>query len=263
MAVHPRGPSPLAHQQVPRPSIQTTSYLPRRTDRPNLRQPRPTAPPAFVAISRHANQSSGSRGQPSKRKIDRDNLRWDPIPITYAELLPKLIDDGSIVPIQGKPRKPPFPKWYDVNTRCDYHSRVPGHSVENYSALKRKVRSLIRKEKLKFEKSDGPSEVECPYGTKAKMTRQEKEAPREAVFKKAAMPKEKVPITKIGRSEASYSLTTEGSKERSCEPNERQEKNTFQGSTQGLERMSVKRNECEEHNSRTSKRRRILRGNEA
>ena len=51
MAVHPRGPSPLAHQQVPRPSVQTTSYLPRRIGRPNLRQPRPTAPPAFVAIS--------------------------------------------------------------------------------------------------------------------------------------------------------------------------------------------------------------------
>ena len=111
MAVHPRGSSPLAHQQVPRPSVQTTSYLPRRTDRPNLWQPRPIALPAFVATSRHANQSSGSRGQPSRRKIDRDNLRWDPIPITYAELLPKLIDNGSIVPIQGKPRKPPFPKW--------------------------------------------------------------------------------------------------------------------------------------------------------
>ena len=66
MAVHPRGPSPLTHQQVPRPSVQTTSYLPRRTDRPNLRQPRPTAPPVFMATSRHANQPSGSRGQPSR-----------------------------------------------------------------------------------------------------------------------------------------------------------------------------------------------------
>ena len=130
MAVHPRGPSPLTHQQVPRPSVQTTSYLPRRTDRPNLRQPRPTAPPVFMATSRHANQPSGSRGQPSRRKIDSDNLRWDPIPITYAELLPKLTDNGSIVPIQARPRRPPFPKWYDVNIRCDYHSEVLGHRSE-------------------------------------------------------------------------------------------------------------------------------------
>ena len=38
--VHPRSPSPLPNRQVPRPFVQTTSYLPRRTDRPNLQQPR-------------------------------------------------------------------------------------------------------------------------------------------------------------------------------------------------------------------------------
>ena len=51
-AVHPRGQSPSPNQQVPRPFVPTTSYLPRRTDRPNLRQPRPTAPPAFKITSR-------------------------------------------------------------------------------------------------------------------------------------------------------------------------------------------------------------------
>ena len=35
-AVHPRGPSPLSDQQVPRPFIQITSHLPRETHRPNL-----------------------------------------------------------------------------------------------------------------------------------------------------------------------------------------------------------------------------------
>ena len=34
--VHPRGPSPLPNRQVPRPFVQTTSYLLRRTDRPDL-----------------------------------------------------------------------------------------------------------------------------------------------------------------------------------------------------------------------------------
>ena len=58
MAVLPRGPSPLPHQQVFRPSVQTTSYPPHGTDRPNLRQPRPTAPPIFVTTSRHADQPS-------------------------------------------------------------------------------------------------------------------------------------------------------------------------------------------------------------
>ena len=35
--VLPRDPSPLPNRQVPRPFVQTTCYLPRRTDRPNLR----------------------------------------------------------------------------------------------------------------------------------------------------------------------------------------------------------------------------------
>ena len=46
-AVHPRGPAPLPNQQVPQLFVQKMSHLPRGTDRPNLRQPMPTGPPAF------------------------------------------------------------------------------------------------------------------------------------------------------------------------------------------------------------------------
>ena len=151
MAVHPRGLSPLPHQQVPRPFVQTTSHLPWEARHPNLRQPIPTAPPTFGETSRPADQPSGSKGKHSRWKIDKDKLWWDPIPITYAELLPKLIDNGSIVPIQKRPRKPPFPKWYVISTRCNYHSGVPGHFVEDCSALKREVQNLIRGGRLKFE----------------------------------------------------------------------------------------------------------------
>ena len=49
MAVHLRSPSPLPNQQVPRPFVQITSHLSRKTDRPNLWQPMPTASPAFMA----------------------------------------------------------------------------------------------------------------------------------------------------------------------------------------------------------------------
>ena len=71
---------------------------------------------------------------------------------------------------------------------------------------------MINDGKLKFEKSDGPAKVEYPSKEKAKVTRQEKEAPREAIPKKTAMPKEKVPIAKVRKNEASSSSTTEGSK---------------------------------------------------
>ena len=72
------------------------------------------------------------------------------------------------------------------------------------------------------------------------------------------MPKEKVLIAKVRRNEASSSSTTKGSKEQLCEPNGEQEKNTSRDSAQGLERMFVEQNECEEHNLRTLKRRRTL-----
>ena len=72
MAVHPRGPSPSPNQQVPRPFVQTTSYLPRRIDCPNLRQPTPTAPSAFMTTSRPANQPSSSKSKPNRQEIDKN-----------------------------------------------------------------------------------------------------------------------------------------------------------------------------------------------
>ena len=73
--VHPQGPSPFPNQQVPRSFIQTTSYLPRETDHPNLRQPRPTPPPAFRTTSRPIDRSNGSKGELRGQKIEKDKLR--------------------------------------------------------------------------------------------------------------------------------------------------------------------------------------------
>ena len=97
-----------------------------------------------------------------------------------------------------------------------------------------------------------------------KVPKQEEETPNEANLEKTIMPKEKVPITKVGSSS-----TTERSKERSCKLNtEEEEKKALQELAQGLERMFIKQNECittfkEEHNLRTLKRRRTLRSDEA
>ena len=159
--VHPRGPSPLPNRQVPRPFVQTTSYLPRRTDRPDLQQPRLTASPTFRATSRPTDLSSASKGKPNGQKIEKDKPRWDPIPIpiTYTELFPKLVRSGHIELVQFAPLKPPFPRWYNVHTRCDYHDGNPGHPTENCTSLKYKVQELINDGKLTFEDLDGPVEV--------------------------------------------------------------------------------------------------------
>ena len=95
------------------------------------------------------------------------------------------------------PLRPPFPRWYNAHTRCDYHAGNPGHSTENCIALKHKVQDLINDGKLNFEDLDNPAKVEDLSRVKVEITRQEKETAEEANFRKAAMPKEKVPISKV------------------------------------------------------------------
>uniref|UniRef100_A0A9I9E4J9 Uncharacterized protein n=1 Tax=Cucumis melo TaxID=3656 RepID=A0A9I9E4J9_CUCME len=46
-----------------------------------------------------------------------------------------------------------YPKWYDSNARCDYHTRGAGHLTENCLALKRKVQFLINTRLLSFKKA--------------------------------------------------------------------------------------------------------------
>ena len=104
--VHPRGPSPLPPQWIPRSFVQTMSHLPRKTDHLNLRQPRPTAPPAFRTISRPTDLPSASRGEPNGQKFEKEKPRWDPIPITYTELFSKLVKMGHIKPVQLAPLRP-------------------------------------------------------------------------------------------------------------------------------------------------------------
>ena len=77
---------------------------------------------------------------------------------------------------------------------------------------------MIKDGKLKVEDLGRPVEVEDSLRTKAEMPKLEEETPKEVNFEKTTMPKEKAPIAKTGSS-----LTTEGSKERSCEPNPKEE----------------------------------------
>ena len=181
-----------------------------------------------MATSRTVDQPSGSRGKFSRQKIDKDKPRWDPIPITYTELFPKLIEIGHIEPLQLPPLTPPFPRWYNTHVQCDYHTENPGHSIENCTTLKCKVRDLINDGKLKLEDLDRPVQVEDPSRAKVEMARQKHGTPKETSLGKANMPKEKVPIIEVRKSEKGSSTTTEGSKERSCEPNTEEEKEALQ-----------------------------------
>ena len=83
---------------------------------------------------------------------------------------------------------------------------------------------MIKVGKLKIGELNGPIRVEDLFTAKVEVTRQEKEAPREASSRKATMPRDKVPVTKIRRNEMGCSSTAEGSKERPHEHNGEEEK---------------------------------------
>ena len=71
--------------------------------------------------------------------------------MSYEELLPILVRNYGISVIPARPRRPPYPKAYDINARCEYHGGVRGHSTEDFTTFKDKVQSLINADPIKFK----------------------------------------------------------------------------------------------------------------
>ena len=78
------------------------------------------------------NQANSRPARPLRPPIES-------IPMTYAELLPRLIQHQLLARVSVTPMEPPYPRWYDANAICDYHYRIKGHSIENCLALKNQV----------------------------------------------------------------------------------------------------------------------------
>ncbi|XP_052735555.1 uncharacterized protein LOC128197540 [Vigna angularis] len=97
--------------------------------------------------------SYGSSRATERRNYNRDErvANFTPIPMTYTELLPDLLRRNLMKICPTRPIRPPYPKNYDVNARCDYHAGTCGHSTEACKALKHKVQFLIDSGCLKFE----------------------------------------------------------------------------------------------------------------
>ena len=76
--------------------------------------------------------------------------------MTYTELYLKLVQLGSLVPMDIPPMQPSYPIWYNENARCDYHSGNIRHLTEDCTTLKRKVHDLIMARALAFDDEDIP-----------------------------------------------------------------------------------------------------------
>ena len=92
------------------------------------------------------NQNFGQRSNPGERA-----MKFTPLPMTYAELLPDLVKNALVAICPAKTLQPPYPRYYDANAKCEYHSREVGHSIGNCRALKFKVQSLIDSGWLTFQ----------------------------------------------------------------------------------------------------------------
>ena len=111
------------------------------------------AAPTTVAYQRPSQQ--GNQGYNQRRE------NYDPIPMSYAELLPALIQK-KLVQTRPPPAIPsPLPWYYKADQTCAFHQGAPGHSVENCYPLRNEVQRLVKYGILSF-KDMGPNVKDNP-----------------------------------------------------------------------------------------------------
>ena len=111
------------------------------------------AAPNIVAYQRQFQQ--GNQGNNQRRE------NYEPIPMSYAELLPALIQK-NLVQTRPPPAVPsPLPWYYKADQTCAFHQGAPGHNVENCYPLKTEVQKLVKSGVLSF-KDAGPNVKDNP-----------------------------------------------------------------------------------------------------
>ncbi|KAH1188147.1 hypothetical protein GmHk_U059976 [Glycine max] len=113
--------------------------------RPSLNQPQSLS----TALPMTKTTFSTNQKTPTKKKP----VEFTPILVSYADLLPYLLDNSMVAITLSKVHQPPFLLEYDSNATCACHGEAPGRSIEHGRALKRKVQSLIDAGWLKFEEN--------------------------------------------------------------------------------------------------------------
>ncbi|KAH1265557.1 hypothetical protein GmHk_01G001239 [Glycine max] len=106
------------------------------------------------ATPRPANNTSPGASYNNARRPPKDE--FSPIPMAYSELWPSLLENHLVVAIPGKVFQPPYPKWYNSNATCAYHSGALGHNIDSCLPFKYKVQHLINVGWLSFQE-EGPN----------------------------------------------------------------------------------------------------------
>ncbi|KAI5425001.1 hypothetical protein KIW84_030978 [Lathyrus oleraceus] len=111
-------PAPVPHYQVPVPQYQAPQ--------PQFQAP----PPQHQQRNQQNNQPRPVQQQrPNQQRPYQqyNNVNTTPIPMTYTQLLPYLIQNGTVVPRALPPMPKPHKPWYDENARYQkiHQGKVP------------------------------------------------------------------------------------------------------------------------------------------
>ncbi|XP_058746156.1 uncharacterized protein LOC131619029 [Vicia villosa] len=87
---------------------------------------------------------------------------FDPIPMTYAQLLAHLLHRELVQLRTMGPPPAKLPPNYDANAHCDFHSGAAGHDIEHCIGFMHKVQDLIDSKAIMFTPTQGPNVVQNP-----------------------------------------------------------------------------------------------------
>ena len=130
----PQYPQQQPHQQYPQQCPQQQPYQQRPQQQPYQQYPQ----------------------QPYQQQRPRPQnarLQIDPIPMTYAEILPWLLGRDLVQTREPPPVPEKLPVWYRPDQTCAFHQGGRGHSIENCYGLKNAVQRLIDGKRIFFTDS--------------------------------------------------------------------------------------------------------------
>ncbi|XP_052888080.1 uncharacterized protein LOC128296669 [Gossypium arboreum] len=101
---------------------------------------------------------SAKKSVPRKRDNEENNTSTFKKAVKLLTgVVPEPVQRSFGIPFLPEPLQPPYPKWYDTNAQCEYHARITGHSIENYTAFKKVVERLIKVGIVRFDDSAMPN----------------------------------------------------------------------------------------------------------
>ncbi|XP_058729077.1 uncharacterized protein LOC131601309 [Vicia villosa] len=101
------------------------------------------------------------QSQVANQNQNRGRTTYDPIPMTYTELYPALVQKGLITTRAMPPPRNPPSRGFRPDLHCEFHQGGAGHDLEGCYALKALVQELVRAKMLSF-RDMGPNVVTNP-----------------------------------------------------------------------------------------------------